>query len=78
MNVHLFRHFAVKLVLDADPGDIETARRLLGHTSSATTSKAYAEFKTIAAFRRYDAVISAHRTTSGNEAASTRGRGARR
>lgn len=57
MNAHLFRHLAVKLVLDANPGEIETARRILGHRSSATTTRNYAELRTAAAFKRYDAII---------------------
>ena len=62
MNVHLFRHLAVKLLLQAHPDDIETARRLLGHRSSATTTRAYADFKTSAAFKRYDAIVYRLRT----------------
>jgi integrase len=57
MNVHLFRHFAVKLHLEAHPEDIETARRILGHKSTITTLRAYADLKTASAFRRYDALI---------------------
>ncbi len=57
MNVHLFRHFAVKLHLEAHPEDIETARRVLGHKSTTTTLRAYADLKTASAFRRYDALI---------------------
>ena len=57
MNVHLFRHLAVKLYMAANPGDIETARLLLGHTSTATTTKAYAEGNNAAAFKRFDAML---------------------
>lgn len=57
MNVHLFRHTAVKLHLEVHPEDIETARRLLGHKSVSTTLRCYAETRTAAAFRRYDEVI---------------------
>ena len=57
MNLHLFRHTAVKLHLEAHPEDIETARRLLGHKSVTTTLRSYAETRTAAAFRRYDEVI---------------------
>lgn len=57
MNVHLFRHFAVKLHLDANPDDMETARRLLGHKSITTTLKSYSENKTGWAFRRFDKMI---------------------
>ena len=62
MNVHLFRHMAVKLHLAAHPNDLETVRRMLGHSSLATTTRNYTEFKTAAVFRRHDAVISGLRT----------------
>jgi integrase len=57
MNLHLFRHTAVKLHLQLYPEDIETVRRLLGHKSVNTTLRAYAETRTAAPFRRYDEVI---------------------
>jgi len=57
MNPHLFRHFAVRLVLDENSGDIETARLILGHRSAATTEGAYADRTTAAAFLRLEAVI---------------------
>lgn len=57
INPHLFRHLAVKLVLDANPGDMETARRILGHRTSATTQRAYADRGTEAAFQRYAGVL---------------------
>ena len=56
MNAHLFRHLAVSLYLRRHPEDLETARRLLGH-KSLTTMRSYADIKTEASFRRYDAVI---------------------
>lgn len=62
MNVHIFRHMAVKLHLDAHPNDLETVRRMLGHSSLATTTRNYTELNTAAAFRRHDAVISGLRT----------------
>ncbi len=60
-HVHLFRHLAVKLYLEAHPGDLETARRLLGHTSLRTTMRSYADIKTAASFRRYDEMLDARR-----------------
>ena len=57
MNVHLFRHLAAKLYLDAHPEDLETVRRILGHKSINTTIRYYAELKTMVAFARFDAVI---------------------
>lgn len=57
VNVHLFRHIAAKLYLDEHPADIETVRRVLGHSSTATTLRAYADVQSVSAFRRYDEVI---------------------
>ena len=57
VNVHLFRHIAAKFYLEENPADIETVRRVLGHSSTATTLRAYADVQTASAFRRYDDVI---------------------
>jgi integrase len=43
LNPHLMRHFAANRVIDANPGDAEVARRLLGHRSIDTTRKFYVE-----------------------------------
>mgnify|MGYP001600332194 CR=1 FL=1 len=61
MHAHLFRHLAAKIYLDTHPEDVETARRILGHKSLATTMKSYIEVKNAAAFRRYDALIATRR-----------------
>lgn len=61
MNVHLFRHLAVKLYLDSRPEDIETMRRVLGHRSLNTTLRSYAGRRTAASFRRFDEVIASLR-----------------
>jgi integrase len=53
VNPHLFRHIATKLHLLFHPDAIETMRRVLGHSSVEVTSKAYAEFDTARAFKRY-------------------------
>lgn len=57
INVHLFRHLGAKLYLPEHPGDIETVRLILGHASTDTTLKAYADLRTGPAFRRYDDFI---------------------
>ena len=57
INAHLFRHIAAKLYLDENPGDIETVRRMLGHRSTETTLKYYAEHRNTEAFRAYDITI---------------------
>lgn len=57
VNPHFMRHLAVKLLLDENSGDIETARRILGHRSATTTERAYADRTTAAAFLRLESVI---------------------
>jgi integrase len=57
MHSHLFRHLAGRFYLEANPAGIETVRRLLGHTSTKTTMKAYCELDSVQAFRRYEDVI---------------------
>ena len=37
LNPHLYRHIAAYIYLRAHPGDFETFRQLLGHTSIDTT-----------------------------------------
>lgn len=53
VNPHLYRHLAAFFYLQANPGDYETVRRLLGHKSVDTTMTFYAEFDTLAARRLY-------------------------
>jgi integrase len=74
MHVHLFRHLAVNLHLNANPEDVDTARRLLGHKSLRTTLRAYAEMKTAAAFKSYDEVISGLRGRGRKQPATVRRR----
>lgn len=61
VNPHLFRHFAVWLHLRHHPGDYETARRLLGHSTVETTVRFYAGLEAEAAAERHDAIIDAER-----------------
>ncbi len=61
INVHLFRHVAGKLYLASNPSGIEVVRRMLGHTNSSTTLKAYAELQADAAFADYDRTLGALR-----------------
>jgi integrase len=49
---HIFRHLAVRFLLEDAPTDIETPRLALGHTSSATTDQAYADRRQRAALDR--------------------------
>lgn len=45
-NVHLFRHTAGKIFLDANPGNYEVVRQLLRHKSITTTTSAYSGAET--------------------------------
>lgn len=62
MHAHLFRALAGKLHLDENPNDIETVRRVLGHSSSATTARYYAEQRTDQAFQAYDSTLEKRRS----------------
>lgn len=59
VNAHLMRHFAAFAYLEANPGDLESVGRMLGHKNIATTTKFYAKASTLSALARYDEVISA-------------------
>jgi integrase len=67
VNVHLFRHFCAKLFLKAHPGEYETVRLLLGHSSLATTVRAYCGMERDDAVRRYDELLDGHRRPQGDE-----------
>jgi integrase len=53
MNPHLFRHFAAKLHLDANPGEYGIVSQVLGHKSPSTTTGFYTGLETDAAARKY-------------------------
>lgn len=57
MNIHLVRHLAAFIFLDARPGHYEEVRRLLGHSSTGTTLDFYASFETDSVGRRYSELI---------------------
>jgi integrase len=57
INVHLFRHIAAKMWLDAHPGHYEALRRLLGHKALSQTINAYAGFEAGTATRLFADVI---------------------
>lgn len=63
MHAHLFRQFAGKFYLDHYPMDVETLRRVLGHRSTATTLRSYAQLRTDHAFRRYDELVESSRSS---------------
>lgn len=73
MNVHLFRHLAGKLYLEANPSDIETVRRILSHRTSTTTLRSYTELASGQAIKRYDDLIA--RLRKADEPMAILGRG---
>jgi integrase len=50
---HQFRHFAAKIILDANPGAFEAVRQLLGHKNMKTTTNFYAGIDTLRAGRAH-------------------------
>jgi len=62
INPHLFRHIGAKLFLDVNPGAYEVMRRVFGHASIDSTTRAYTGFETGAATRQFDATIAKLRT----------------
>lgn len=61
VNVHLFRHLAAMLYLEARPGEYEAVRRLLGHTQLSRTLNSYAGFEAGTATRLFGDIIDAER-----------------
>lgn len=57
VNVHLFRHFAVMLWLDANPGSYEAARRLLGHSEVSHTINMYSGLEGQASIRAFSELV---------------------
>ena len=57
VNLHLFRHFAAHLLLEACPGNYEAARRLLGHSRLTSVINAYTGIETTMVSRHYAEII---------------------
>jgi integrase len=57
LSGHQFRHLSAKVILDADPGNFETARQLLGHASLQTTVAAYAGISSRRAGRHHQHLV---------------------
>jgi integrase len=57
LHPHLYRHIAAYIYLRAHPGDFETVRQLLGHTSIDTTRRFYADFDRFFAQHQYLKVL---------------------
>lgn len=58
MNLHLFRHLAAKIFLDAPAGQYEAVRHLLGHAASSSALSAYTGFEAGTPTRLYSEIIS--------------------
>lgn len=62
MNAHLFRHFAVMLWLQANPGSYEVPRQFLGHSAVSHTINMYAGLEVDEAIRSFGDVVTATKT----------------
>ena len=57
LSSHQFRHLSAKVLLDAEPGNFETVRQLLGHKSLNTTVAAYAGIDSRRAARHHQRIV---------------------
>jgi integrase len=57
LSSHQFRHLSALVVLNAEPGNFETVRQLLGHSSLRTTVNAYAGIDSRRAARHHQRLI---------------------
>jgi hypothetical protein len=57
LSVHQFRHLAAQIGLDAEPGNFEGMRQLLGHRSTRTTVESYAGLNSRRAARHHQRLI---------------------
>jgi integrase len=57
INPHLFRHLAATVYLEACPGGFEDVRRLLGHKTLQTTTRAYTRIENEASVKRFDKIL---------------------
>jgi integrase len=57
LSPHQFRHLSAKVILDAEPGNFETARQLLAHASLETTVAAYAGISSRRAARHHQRLV---------------------
>jgi integrase len=57
LSSHQFRHLGAKVLLDAQPGNFETVRQLLGHKSLTTTVGAYAGIDSRRAGRHHQRLV---------------------
>lgn len=59
LTPHQFRHLSAKIMLDAEPGNFETVRQLLGHKNLKTTVNSYAGIDSRRAGRHHQNLIEA-------------------
>jgi len=64
VNAHLFRHLAVMIFLDANPGAYEAASRLLGHSSASHTINIYSGMETRSATKAFADLVTAKKGRS--------------
>jgi len=57
LSSHQFRHLSALVVLDAEPGNFETVRQLLGHASLRATVSAYTGISTRRAARHHQRLV---------------------
>jgi integrase len=57
LSSHQFRHLSAWMVLEAEPGNFETARQLLGHKTQQTTVNAYLGISTRRAARHHQRLV---------------------
>lgn len=57
ITAHQFRHAAAALILEAEPGNYELVRRVLGHHNIQTTVNFYTGLETLAATKRFGELI---------------------
>jgi integrase len=57
ISAHQFRHLSAKVVLDAEPGNFETPRQMLGHRSLNTTVERYAGIDSRRAARHHQRLV---------------------
>lgn len=65
MNAHLFRHLAVMIWLDANPGAYEAAGRLLGHASASHTISVYSGLEARSAVEAFGQLLDKKRGKQG-------------
>jgi len=57
LTPHQFRHLSAKIGLDAEPGNFENIRQLLGHKTHKTTTNFYSGINTRRAARHHQRLI---------------------